>query len=152
MGKVKTNTIMTTKIIGILLFVNFLTACSDKTGELNGVLCYPSEYIPKMNVYLKEKNSDKIYKLTTVENQRLYKFTDIAYGDYVAYAYTVDKTMSDINGVEYKSSGGYTHAVPCGLTVKCKDHSLIEIKIDKKIYSDTISICDFYGAIVPTEK
>jgi hypothetical protein len=105
-----------------------------------------------MTVYLKHKDSDKIYKLTTAENQRLFKFNNIPFGDYFAYAYTIDKTLSNTSGVETKASGGYTKAVPCGLTVQCNDHSLIKIEINNKITEDTILICDWYGAIVPKEK
>ncbi len=130
---------------------NVNQTANDKTTELNGVLCYPSDYIPKMTVYLKETNSDKVYKLTTTDNQRLFKFTNIPFGDYCAYAYTFDKTLTDTSGIETKASGGYTKAVPCGLTVNCNDHTLINFKIDNNISKDTISICDFYGAIVPTE-
>lgn len=125
---------------------------SDKASELNGVLCYPSDYIPKMKVYLMEINSDKVYKLTTTENQRLFKFTNIPFGDYCAYAYTIENTLTEPSGIKIKASGGYTKAVPCGLSVKCKDHTLINFKIDNSVSKDTIRICDFYGAIVPTEK
>ena len=41
---------------------------------------------PKMTVYLKQTNSNKVYKQITKENQRLFKFTDIPNGEYCAYA------------------------------------------------------------------
>ena len=37
-------------VLIIVSVINILTSCSIKTGEINGVLCYPSEYIPSMNV------------------------------------------------------------------------------------------------------
>jgi len=139
------------KILGILLSLLFLSACVARKGEINGVLCYPSDYVPSMNVYLKETHSQKIYKLTTNQDQRRFKFRNIPFGDYTAYAYTLDKVSMDRKGAQSQAKGGYTKAVACGLTIHCHDHSLIKIKIKSRRYKDTISICDFYGAIVPTE-
>ena len=140
------------KITGLLFVAIYMTACVKKKGEINGTLCFPSEYIPKMTVYLQETNLDTTFKLTTIENQRLFKFTNIPYGKYYAFAYTIDKVYIDTNDFKFKANGGYTQVVPCGLTVNCKDHSLIIIKLNNKEFKDTISICDWYGAKVPPEK
>jgi hypothetical protein len=136
-------------VLIIVSVINILTSCSIKTGEINGVLCYPSEYIPSMNVYLQDNITGKIYKLTTKENQREFKFKNILYGEYIAYAYPVEDLL---NGAGTKIGGGYTNAVPCGLTYKCNDHSLIKININSKIHYNTISICDFYDVVIPAEK
>lgn len=122
------------------------------TKELNGTLCYPSDYIPKMTVFLQEVATGKIHKITTQEDQRSFKFSDIPFGDYYAYAYAIDQTQTDSKGNTSKASGGFTKAVPCGLSVECNDHTLIQIKVDNEITKDTISICDWYGAIVPDEQ
>lgn len=121
------------------------------TKELNGTLCYPSDYVPKMTVFLQDVATKKIHKIITQEDQRSFKFMDVPYGDYYAYAYTIEQTLTDSEGNSSKASGGFTKAVPCGLTVECNDHTLIHIKIDNEITKDTISICDWYGAIVPGE-
>jgi hypothetical protein len=84
-----------------------------------------------MNVYLQDNITGKIYKLTTKENQREFKFKNILYGEYIAYAYPVEELL---NGAGTKIGGGYTNAVPCGLTYKCNDHSLIKININSKIH------------------
>jgi hypothetical protein len=152
----------TITLISVILFLYSCTSSnsnqdknqdsSNNTSELNGVLCYPSDYyIPEMTVYLRQTNSDKVYKLTTKENQSLFKFKDIPFGEYCCYAYTLDSTIEDTNGIKTKAIGGYTKAVPCGLTIDCNDHTLINFKIDSISSKDTISICDFYGAIVPNE-
>ena len=139
------------RTLAFIIFTVCLRACSDRTYEVNGVLCYPSEYIPKMTVYLMQTNSQKVYKLKTKENQRSFKFTNIPVGEYYCYSYTIDKILTDTRGIGHKASGGYTKAVPCGLTVDCKDHTLIKFKIDSNIGKDTINLCDFYGAIAPSE-
>ncbi len=103
--------------------------------ELNGKLCYPSDYIPSMVVYLKEINTNQTYTLATKQNQKQFSFANIPLGNYFAYAYTVDK-----------AHGGYTNAVPCGLSYECQDHSLINIELKGQPFHDTISICDWYGS------
>lgn len=47
------------------------------------------------------------------------------------------------------NGGGFTAAVPCGLTVNCKDHSLIQIEVKNGESEDSIKISDWYGAILP---
>jgi len=139
-------------IFGLLFFATILLiSCSIKTGTVKGTLCYPSDYIPAMNVYLKNNESSSIYKVTIKEDQKTFEFNEIPEGNYVAYAYTIEETVTDVNKNSSKGSGGFTHAVPCGLTVDCNDHKLIEFKVIRGETTDSISICDWYGAIVPTE-
>ncbi|HCW07387.1 MAG TPA: hypothetical protein DGG95_08490 [Cytophagales bacterium] len=127
-----------------------ITSCST-TGKVEGTLCFPSEYIPAMNVYLKEVANKKIYRLENKENQRSFRFAKLAEGNYVAYAYTQEALAVDMNNKKIKTSGGYTQAVPCGLTASCKDHSLITFKVSKGKTTKDVKICDWYGAIVPSE-
>ncbi|HEV8513416.1 MAG TPA: hypothetical protein VGQ59_09065 [Cyclobacteriaceae bacterium] len=135
------------------LFFSFaLTSCASTTGIVQGKLCYPSEYIPAMNVYLKANGSNIIYKLVSKENDQTFSFKKIPEGNYVAYAYTIDATMLDLNNKKSKASGGFSHFVPCGLSVDCKDHSLISFKVNKGKTTNAIDICDWYGAVVPAEK
>ena len=105
-----------------------------------------------MNVYLKAAGSNTIYKLVSKENEQAFMFKKIPEGSYVAYAYTIEATMIDLNNKKSKASGGFTRFVPCGLSVDCKDHSLISFKVNNGKTTDAISICDWYGAIVPVEK
>jgi hypothetical protein len=141
---------MTTRLF-LIAIILLLMACSNKVATVKGTLCFPSEYIPKMNVYLKESKSNKTYKLITTDNQQSFKFKRIPFGDYQAYAYTAESLGMDTNGKNVKSKGGYTHAVPCGLTVKCNDHRLILIKLRTRSNKEAIKICDWYGADVPPE-
>jgi len=129
-----------------------LTSCVSTTGIVQGKLCFPSEYIPAMNVYLKAAGTNTIYKLVSKENEQTFTFKKIPQGSYVAFAYTAEATMLDLNNKKSKGSGGYTRFVPCGLSVDCKDHTLISFKVTKGKITNAISICDWYGAIVPPEK
>ncbi len=135
-------------LFGLIL----LTSCSVTTGIVQGTLCYPSEYVPAMNVYLKTIGSNKIYQLASKEDQRAFTFRKIPEGNYVAFAYTIEATAVDLNNKTSKAKGGFTQFVPCGQTIACKDHSLISFKVKKGKTTNAISICDWYGAIVPAEK
>ena len=132
-----------------VLIVFLFTGCMSSTGVVQGKLCFPSEYVPAMNVYLKSTGSDRVYKLVSKQNQQAFIFKKIPEGNYVAFAYTQESTSLDLNNKKSKASGGFTQFVPCGLSVDCKDHTLISFKVNKGKTTDAISICDWYGAMVP---
>jgi hypothetical protein len=134
----------------VLLFLSsiLLTSCSSTSGTVKGTVCYPSEYIPAMNVYLKNKETSKIYSLDIKENQKPFKFKKIPAGNYIAFAYTVQEISTDANNKSAIANGGYTHAVPCGLTVECKDHSLLVFKVVNGKTTKNIEICDWFGAVM----
>ena len=134
----------------VLLFLSsiLLTSCSSTSGTVKGTVCYPSEYIPAMNVYLKNKETNKIYSSDIKENQKPFKFKNIPAGNYIAFAYTVQEISTDTNNKSAIANGGYTHAVPCGLTVECKDHSLLVFKVENGKTTKNIEICDWFGAVM----
>lgn len=142
------------KNLFILLFLSsiLLTSCSSTSGTVKGTVCYPSEYIPAMIVYIKNKETGKIYSLDIEENQKPFKFKKIPAGDYIAFAYAVQEDLTDAKDKSTITNGGYTHAVPCGLTVECKDHSLLVFKVQNGKTTKNIQICDWFGAIMQDGK
>lgn len=120
--------------------VLFLSCNSNKPGTVKGELCYPSEYIPALNITLKNTATGKIYNLTTNLNDKNFEIKDLPEGKYIAYAYSTE--MPDYGG-------GYTQAVPCGLTVACTNHELIEFEVKSGETTENIKICDWYGAVLP---
>lgn len=138
---------LTTLLIGFLILTNNLFGQT----EVGGTICYPSYYIPEMTIYLKNIDSNSLYKTTVQKNQKTFKFADIPKGKYVVYAYTKDEIMSDEQGNKFKGSGGFTQMVPCGLSVDCIDHTLIEFEVKSNKKINNLEICDWYGAIVPLE-
>lgn len=139
---------MKNKFILLFLSVILLTSCSSTSGTVKGTVCYPAEYIPAMIVYLKNKETSKIYSLDVEENQKPFKFNKIPAGNYIAFAYTVQEDLTDHDSKSSVVSGGYTKAVPCGLTVECKDHSLLVFKVQNGKTTKNIQICDWLGAIM----
>jgi hypothetical protein len=144
---------MSLKIALKFLFITTVfTSCVSTTGVVQGKLCFPSEYIPAMNVYLKSSTSNSVFKIVSKENEQNFTFKKIPEGNYIAFAYTAETTLLDLNNKKSKGSGGYTRFVTCGLSVNCKDHTLIDFNVRKGKTTNGIRICDWYGAIVPPEK
>lgn len=138
------------KNLFLFLFLSavLLTSCGSTSGTVKGTVCYPAEYIPAMIVYLKNKETSKIYSLDIEENQKPFKFKKIPEGNYIAFASTVQENLTNVNEKSAITSGGYTHAVPCGLTVDCKDHSLLIFKVENGKTTKKIQICDWFGAVM----
>ena len=123
-----------------------------KKGAIKGHICYPSDFvIPAMKLYAKDIEHNKIYSLATKDNDTSFIFKDLPEGKYVVYAYTIDSEMQDAEGHKLKGSGGYTYAVPCGLSVGCKDQRLIPVEVKAGASASHVDVCDWYGAIVPAE-
>ena len=136
--------------IFLLLSAVMMLGCDSQQGVVKGTLCYPSDYIPPMTIYLKNQDTKKVYRQVTKQNQKSFSFKEIPDGKYVAFAYTLDETLVDNQNQTSKAGGGYTQFVPCGLSVECDDHSLIVVNVTNGIASG-IQICDWYGAIIPPE-
>ncbi len=124
----------------------------DSNCSINGHICYPSDYkIPAMTIYAKNITSNTSFSLTTEENDTSYVINNLPPGEYVVYAYTVDSVMGQYEEQREKAKGGYTYLVPCGLTTECKNHNLIPIQLESNKTVKHIDICDWYGALTPSE-
>ncbi|MFZ6034965.1 MAG: hypothetical protein ACOYUB_02360 [Patescibacteria group bacterium] len=112
-------------------------AVSEKmaTGSLEGDIGYPSEQIPPLEVYaFNSSDTGDYHKVKTVQNQGSYSFDDLPVGSYYVVAYA---------GSNY--SGGYTEAVPCGLSVSCTDHSLIKVEVKTNEVTKGVDLKDWYA-------
>lgn len=104
-------------------------------GSVSGKLCYPSEFLPAMKVYLQEVTKKTYLSLNTAQNSGTYMFKDVPAGTYIAFAWLPDGGMG----------GSYSQAVPCGLTVTCNDHSPIQVKVEAGKGVTGVDICDWYS-------
>ena len=112
------------------------TAAAVANGSISGALGYPASGIPPLAVYAISKDDAKKFNfvLTTL-NQNSYTIKDLTPGVYVVVAYAID----------YKVSGGWTKAVPCGLTVSCTDHSLTPVTVKSGENVTGVDIKDWYA-------
>ncbi len=111
-------------------------------GSIAGSLGYPSEFIPPMTVVATNLETNRYYYVNTNLNDSKYQLGHLPPGSYHVIAY--------VQGDDY--GGGFTHAVPCGLSVECIDHSLITVKVTAGQVTDGVNPVDFYapeGAFPP---
>lgn len=95
-------------------------APSEGTGSITGSLSYPSEFIPPLRVFAFQVGSKNYFYVDTAQDQTTYQIDDLPVGYYRVVAYTLDGILA----------GGYSQAVPCGLSVDCTNHDLIEVPVN----------------------
>jgi hypothetical protein len=108
---------------------------SGGKGSITGSLSYPSEFIPPLRVFAFQVGSDEYFFVDTSENQTSYQIDNLPAGYYQIVAYTQDG----------KLASGYTQAVPCGLTVGCTDHSLIDVPVNSGQAVTGVNPSDWYA-------
>ncbi len=105
-------------------------------GSIEGTLGYPSSGIPELQVIAFDATDVKKYvSIQTVVNQGAFVIGSLTPGTYHAVAYTKDGALS----------GGYTQSVPCGLSVECTDHSLIDIIVKPGETTKGVAVKDWYA-------
>jgi hypothetical protein len=109
---------------------------TSQPGSVSGQLSYPSEGIPALRVVAYNTNSGYYYYMETAPNQSSYRIDGLPAGIYRVVAYGME-------GVDL--SGGYTHAVPCGLGANCTDHSLIDIPVEAGQETKDVNPTDWYA-------
>jgi hypothetical protein len=91
-------------------------------GSISGSLMYPAEILPSLAIYaLSTADAHTFYHIQTAAGDNTYSITGIPSGTYHVVAY------SDVGSPGL--AGGYTRAVPCGLSVSCNDHTLIDVMV-----------------------
>lgn len=107
----------------------------ESLAVISGKMCFPSEGIPAMDVYLVNTQNDSFDMVKNPVNTATYKFEDVVPGKYIAFAYP--------QGVD-TLAGAYTPAVPCGLSVECTDHKPTVIEVSAGQTVTNADICDWY--------
>ena len=104
-------------------------------GSISGSLSYPSSFIPALVVVAYEAKGPGYYYVLTNENDSTYQIDNLPSGDYYVVAY--------VNGGGFQ--GGYSQAVPCGLSVECTDNSLIPVSVVGGQVTTGINPQDWYA-------
>ena len=107
------------------------------TGTITGELGYPSEYIPPLRVIAFDVYSEDYYYVDTQLNQENYEITGLPAGTYHVLAYVREEGP----GI----SAGFSQAVPCGLSVDCNDHSLINVMVYPGEVTENVDPIDYYA-------
>jgi hypothetical protein len=117
-------------------------AAAGGNGTIRGHLSYPSEVLVAQRIVaFSAATKTKVAEVSTVQGQSTYELS-VPAGEYYVVAYTLDG----------KLSAGYSAAVPCGLSVDCKNHTLIAVKVKAGEVVENINPQDWYapaGAFPP---
>jgi hypothetical protein len=108
---------------------------TPEPGSISGTLSYPSSFIPPLRVVAFRVDGQYYRYVDTMQNQSTYQITGLAPGVYHVVAYIMDGSYA----------GGYTQAVPCGLSVDCTDHSLIDVEVKSGQDTPNINPGDWYA-------
>jgi len=111
---------------------------APQNGSISGTLGYPSSGIPPLAVYAISKDDPKRFSFVLTNlNQNNYTIKDLTPGVYVVVAYATvgNNTIT----------GGWTQAVPCGLSVSCTDHSLTPVTVKSGENVTGVDIKDWYA-------
>jgi hypothetical protein len=109
-------------------------------GAISGKLTYPAEALPPLRVVAFNLDSDARY-IIDVRSGDEYTLTNLPAGRYHVVAYIIPGP----GGVPSEIAGGYTQAVPCGLSVDCTDHSLKEVEVTAGQTTNGIDPGDWYA-------
>jgi hypothetical protein len=102
-------------------------------GVIAGGLSYPSEGIPRLAIVFFNQDDGTWWWIGTAQNQGSYQMT-VPVGTYHVVAYTS-------GGL----AGGYTAAVPCGLSAACTDHTLLDVHVGSNAHLTGIDVSDWYA-------
>jgi len=95
-----------------------------RSGSVTGRICYPSERIPPMTIYIQNTNNNQVVEVSVSQDQANYQAA-LEPGTYIAYAWTN----------EFQSGGAYTYA----------EHTLKAFEVKRGSTTEHIDICDWYG-------
>jgi hypothetical protein len=112
------------------------TETGAPSGSISGTLSYPSEYLPAQRVVAFNMDSKEWFAIE-VDHDSSYVLDGLPPGSYYVVAYAID--------TENAGAGGYTQAVSCGLSVNCKDHSLVSVSVKAGDMLQNINPTDWYA-------
>ncbi|MBC8504148.1 MAG: hypothetical protein H8D34_04785 [Chloroflexi bacterium] len=104
-----------------------IQSASHSYGNIAGAICYPSEQIPPMTLYLQNLSNNKLFRFDIARHQNSYQ-VQVDPGEYMAYAWTLG----------FDAAGGYTFS-------QTSDHRLKNFLVEPGNSVSGVDICDWYG-------
>jgi hypothetical protein len=113
-------------------------------GSISGTLSYPADSLPAMRVAAFDTTTSQPYWVDTQAGQSDYQIPNVPAGTYFVVAYS-------LGGGSFPPgmAGGYSAAVPCGMTDACTDHSLLPVAVQTGNETSGIRPADWNGGTFP---
>lgn len=124
--------------LAALMMLAGCTARLEPRGAIAGTLGFPSEEVPPMRVYAIAEGWPGHYSVTTSAKQATFTINDLRPGRYVVVAYPTTADAGD-------AVGAWSRFVECGMTVACKDHSLIPVVVTAGQTTAGVNVADWYA-------
>lgn len=117
--------------------ISTFTPVGGLSGSISGKLSYPSNFIPSLAVvaYVAGGSPLDYYYVIMNEGSSTYQLDNLPPGNYYVVAYVIGGGLN----------GGYSQAVPCGLSVECGDHSLIAVTVNAGQVTYNVDPGDWYA-------
>lgn len=115
------------------------TLAQPRRGSISGVVGFPGEEIPALRIYAIAVDGKTHYSVTSARKQPRFSITDVPPGRYFIVAYPVTK------GDTPAEAGGWTRFVQCGMSVQCKDHSLVPVTVTAGGTAAGVNVADWYA-------
>lgn len=106
-------------------------------GTISGALTYPASVLPSLRIAAFELTTNQVSYMDTTPGQSTYTL-DLPVGKYHVVAYPIDVGSPGL-------AGGYSKAVPCGLSASCTDHTLIDVTVTAGNMTPNVNPDDWYA-------
>ncbi len=113
---------------------------ASATGSISGSLNYPADSLPPLYVTAYQAGTQNYRFVITNAGQQEFQIDGLAPGTYHVIAYTVGG-----GGFPQGLAGGYTNAVPCGLSTSCTDHTLLDVSVVAGKTTTGVNPADWYA-------
>ena len=115
------------------------TPAQPQRGSISGIVGFPGEEIPALRIYAIAVDGNAHYSANSARRQPRFSITDLPPGKYFIVAYPVKK------GDTPAEAGGWTRFVQCGMSVQCKDHSLVPVTVTAGGTASGVNVADWYA-------
>ncbi|MFN2577623.1 MAG: hypothetical protein ABR607_08035 [Pyrinomonadaceae bacterium] len=108
----------------------------SSAGAVSGSLKYPGDHLPAMRVYAISVDGKRHFRTNTFLNQPSFTIRGVPAGNYFLLAYTDEAP---------RAVGAWSRAVRCGLSIDCRDHSLIGVNVFSGRTATGVVVADWYA-------
>ncbi len=125
--------------LSLAAFASLSLNAGAAAGAIEGVVTFPSQFVPSMTVYASDLESSRVHSVQLARGQ--VNFTvDVPPGRYLVFLAPNEPGAPNIYGAYTQ----YSLCAPHDTDGKCEDHTLVPVTISAKVPRIALSIDDWY--------